>query len=105
MNTIHDIKTLNDYCEEDLDLKEEWNKLVQKAIELERESDEIAMRHTKSDAPAQDVDHRRVGQLLTDFLEFRAYFIERCKGRGLNVQLHIGSCAIYALYNKKAIKK
>ena len=32
MVTIYDIKTLKDYCEEDADLKEGWNKLVKKGV-------------------------------------------------------------------------
>ena len=100
MVTIYDIKTLKDYCDEDVDLREGWNKLVKKSMELEQKSDEIALRHTKTDVSAQGVDYKYVGQLLTDFLEFRAFFIERCKGRGINIQFHIGSCTIYALYKQ-----
>lgn len=98
MIEIHDIKMLKECCEKDVDLREEWNKLLQKAVNLEKQSDEIAMRHIKSN-PAQ-VDHKQVGRLLTDFLEFRSYFIERCKGRDMNIPFHIGSCAIYAFYKE-----
>ena len=100
MTIVNNIKALKNYCENDLDLKDEWGKLVKKAVELEQKSDEIATRHVKTNLPTQDVDYKQMGQLLTNFLESRALFIERCKGRGVNIQFHIGSCTIYAIYKE-----